>query len=629
MATRPGPSQSALIPAAELAWRGDQPYSSRFDDIYHAADGPEEVGRVFLGPTDFPDICRRRATSEKAATQRVLVGELGFGSGLNFMVAAGECLRAGCRLHFISFEAAPIRPAEFQLLAGKRGGRHPLYRELASQYPPLIRGWHRRSLAEGRIVLSTFWGYAAAGLADIVERQQNPVDVWFLDGFAPDRNPGMWAPELFLQMAALSTRGTRVATFTAAGKVRRGLEAAGFQMQRVDQRPHKRESLSGIFADSPSGKGEKQAGGLKSQLSIPSQVRVAGAGLAGASAARQLAEAGIAVQVYDAAARETPGAPEHAQIDGSKPRPGSRLDATVLHARLLADGSPAATLRCHSFLFAAAFLARFPNIRRSGVLQLPGPGQGIDRLEAIADAYQASGSWLQMVDRAKARDLTRWPVESGGLWFGNGGVVDTPALCRSLLDHPRIEVIPEHIHPPLDATPLILACAAECRSFASAGYLEIAAVQGQLDLVALPELPSAPIVGNGYLAPAGALLVAGATYEYQPWDPERATEQNMHQLGQRPFQWRRRIRGTRAVSSDRLPVAGRLYDIDQAPVSGQLVSTGHGSMGNVTSHYAGAVVSAQLLGDFPPLTTTLEAALSPLRFRQRQARRGYRHGTRA
>ena len=52
-------------------------------------------------------------------------------------------------------------------------------------------------------------------------------------------------------------------------------------------------------------------------------------------------------------------------------------------------------------------------------------------------------------------------------------------------------------------------------------------------------------------------------------------------------------------------------------------------MGNVTSHYAGAVVSAQLLGDFPPLTTTLEAALSPLRFRQRQARRGYRHGTRA
>ena len=616
MATRPGPSQSALIPAAELAWRGDQPYSSRYDDIYHAVDGPEEVRRVFLGPTDFEGICRRRAANGAAPSQRVLVGELGFGTGLNFIVAADHCVRSGCRLHFISFEAAPIGPADFQLLASKRAGRYPLYRELASQYPPLISGWHRRSLAEGRIVLSTFWGDVSAGLADIVQRQKNPVDVWFLDGFAPGRNPEMWEPALFVQMAALSGSGTRVATFTAAGKVRRALESAGFQMQRIDQRPHKRESLTGNLAGNLAG----NPAGLDGRVSVPSLVAVAGAGLAGASAARQLAEAGIAVRVFDAAA----GA-----VGNDVPQPGSSLEATVLHARLLADGSAAAALRCHSFLFAVSFLARFPEIRRTGVLQLPGANQSVDRLEAIANAYQPSGAWLKLVNTATARDLARWPVDTGGLWFSDGGVVDTPTLCRSLLDHPAIEVVPEHIRQPLDTVPLILACAADCRAFATAGYLEVAPIQGQLDLVALPDLPAAPIVGNGYLAPAGSLLVAGATYEYQPWDPDRATAQNLRQLGERQFHWCRRVRGTRAVTSDRLPVAGRLYDVDEAPVPGQLVSTGHGSMGTVTSHYAGAVICAELVGDFPPLTTPLEAALSPLRFRQRQARRGYRHGSRA
>jgi glycine/D-amino acid oxidase-like deaminating enzyme len=127
----------------------------------------------------------------------------------------------------------------------------------------------------------------------------------------------------------------------------------------------------------------------------------------------------------------------------------------------------------------------------------------------------------------------------------------------------------------------------------------------------------------------GPLLAVGATYEYRPWDPEEATRRNLEQLRGQGWVWQRRVRGTRTVSSDRLPVAGHLYGEDAARLPALLVSTGHGSMGVVTSHLAGAVVASLISGEFPPLTRELEAALSPLRFRERQARRGLRHGARS
>jgi tRNA 5-methylaminomethyl-2-thiouridine biosynthesis bifunctional protein len=309
--------------------------------------------------------------------------------------------------------------------------------------------------------------------------------------------------------------------------------------------------------------------------------------------------------------------------------PASRIDATVLHGRLLADGSTAAALRCHAYLYAESFLRPFREVRRTGVLQLPGGTQHVDRLQAIVEAYGESGDWLRLVEAAEAADLVRWPVSTPGLWLPDGGVVDTPGLCRALLDHPRITLSAETVTGALPESPLVLACGPGCQQFEAARYLEVAPVHGQLDLVAVPALPAAPIVGNGYLAPVGDLLATGATYEYRPWDPEEATRRNLAQLGSSTHQWRRRIRGTRSVSSDRLPVAGHLYGPDAQPVPGLLVSTGHGSMGTLSSHLAGAVIAAILLGDFPPMTRALEAALSPLRFRERQARRGMRHGARA
>jgi tRNA 5-methylaminomethyl-2-thiouridine biosynthesis bifunctional protein len=403
-------------------------------------------------------------------------------------------------------------------------------------------------------------------------------------------------------------------------------------MARVDQRPHKRESLAGTFARA----------GL-SGFPPPPRVTVVGGGLAGASTARQLADAGCRVTLID------PGECATAeQLPATDPvnRPASNMPATVVHARLLAGATPTALLRCHGYLFACAVLPGLPGFQATGVLQLAGAGQPPAKLAELAAYYAGSGRWLRWLEPAEAAELAGWPVTAGGLHLPAAGVVNIPVMVDALTRHPNVEVLRTHWfeqsragsargrerdlaaeHKPGD--PLVLACGASTPAFPAARYLEIAAVHGQLDLVVIEAAPQLPLVGRGYLVPSGdGLLAAGSTYEYRPWDPQAASRANLAQLAGHRYRWRYRCRGTRSVSSDRTAIAGPLFDPDCRAVPDLYVTTGHGSAGNVSTHLAAALLTAHITGDCPPLQRGLEAALSPLRFRERQARRGYRHNAR-
>ncbi len=102
-------------------------------------------------------------------------------------------------------------------------------------------------------------------------------------------------------MAALSRPGATVATFTAASAVRRGLETAGFNMRKVPGFGRKRESLVGNIATLHSPLCiELTPWDLSASLpERPESALIIGAGLAGATLARALAERGVAVTVLD------------------------------------------------------------------------------------------------------------------------------------------------------------------------------------------------------------------------------------------------------------------------------------------------------------------------------------------
>ena len=560
---------------ADVAWDGDRARSVAFDDVYHGANGIEETERVFLEPAGFDE--------RVARAESFTIGELGFGAGRNFAVAAERFLaHSAGRLHYVAFEHAPMRVEDLE-----RAGRPldaALHRALVEDWPPAISGWHRRRFANGRIRLSLYFGDVLAGLSDLTGRDGAGMDVWFFDGFAPRRNPEMWSREVCEAVAMLSRPGTTVTSYSSAGVVKQGLREAGFTVHRVDQRPRKWHALLGVFAGSWSPRPPKRR-----------LVSVLGAGFAGCCAARALAERGFDVTVHDT----------------SVAAGASAIPAAALHPRLLGDGSAAASWRAHGYAFAVHRFAGLPGVRWIGAVQLPGPDGDPARLERIAPALPPD--WIVPVSAAEASKLAGVQVSSDGLHFPRAAVVDGPTLCRALLDHPKIR---------FDAGPpggdlTVLASASGVTQ--SIPELEVAPLAGQADLFPGATLRM-PVLGDGYAAPSGfsEACWVGATYEYRPWEPGRATAANAARFrklfGPSPGTPTGGFRGTRAVTSDRMPVIGQV-DGDT------YITAGHGSSGTTSAALAGEWVASLIAGECLPVAREIEALCRVERFRRRQLRR--------
>jgi tRNA 5-methylaminomethyl-2-thiouridine biosynthesis bifunctional protein len=87
----------------------------------------------------------------------------------------------------------------------------------AEQYVAIHQGFQQFSLDNGRVTLTLLIGDALEQLPQLDAQ----IDAWFLDGFAPAKNPDMWTPELFAELARLAHPGSTISTFTSTGWVRR------------------------------------------------------------------------------------------------------------------------------------------------------------------------------------------------------------------------------------------------------------------------------------------------------------------------------------------------------------------------------------------------------------------------
>ncbi|WP_113912526.1 tRNA (5-methylaminomethyl-2-thiouridine)(34)-methyltransferase MnmD [Roseovarius dicentrarchi] len=204
---------------ARLDWRaGDVPVSRQYEDPYFSLDdGLAETRHVFLEGNDLPGrFC-----------DGFHVAELGFGTGLNMLVVAEAWAAHGApgTLHLTSFEAHPMDAADMaRALAA--------FPALAPRAARLLAGWEngaaRIDLGDGARL-----AVIAGDARQTLPRWQGRADAWFLDGFAPARNPELWEPALLASVAAHTRPGGTAATYTAAGHVRRALAEAGMDVTRT------------------------------------------------------------------------------------------------------------------------------------------------------------------------------------------------------------------------------------------------------------------------------------------------------------------------------------------------------------------------------------------------------------
>ncbi len=215
--------------ARVLFAEGAVPYSARYRDIYFSADDPVgEARHVFLAGNGLP--------------ARYLPGfriaEIGFGTGLNMLVAleAWAASRQQGRLRYTGFEAHPMAIADIKRALAP-------FSELPGLADPVLR-----QLASGasRVCIGNLEAELVIGDARLcVPNWTGCADAWFLDGFAPSRNPQPWEDRLLGQVAQRTAPGGSFATFTAAGRVRRALGAAGFAVERRPGFGRKRHMLCG------------------------------------------------------------------------------------------------------------------------------------------------------------------------------------------------------------------------------------------------------------------------------------------------------------------------------------------------------------------------------------------------
>lgn len=206
---------------AGVAWKdGLTPVSTRFDDPYFSlAGGLDEARHVFLAGNDLP--ARLRPGFH--------IAELGFGTGLN-MLATALAAETG-QLHFTSFEAFPMTVEDIaQALAA--------FPEAEAVAAPFLDAWGR---GERRFTLGALEVEVIVGDArETLPRWAGRADAWFLDGFSPAKNPELWSEDLMAEVARHTAPNGTAATYTAAGFVRRGLQAAGFAVERWSGYGHKR-----------------------------------------------------------------------------------------------------------------------------------------------------------------------------------------------------------------------------------------------------------------------------------------------------------------------------------------------------------------------------------------------------
>lgn len=210
-----------------VEWRdGGVPVSSRFDDpFFSLEDGLAEASHVFLGGNDLP----------ARFFDGFHIAELGFGTGLNLVAALLAWDRPG-KLRFTSFEAFPLAPAD----AARALAAFPAARRHAGTVTALLQA-DEGGLSTDRIEARLIRGDAR----ETLPAWDGKADAWFLDGFAPARNPEMWEPGLMAQVARHTARDGTFATYTAAGQVRRALGEAGFRVERRPGFGRKRHMTTG------------------------------------------------------------------------------------------------------------------------------------------------------------------------------------------------------------------------------------------------------------------------------------------------------------------------------------------------------------------------------------------------
>lgn len=590
------------------------PSSSDFDDVYFSNEnGMAETHYVFI---EGNDLFKRWQNHNTAS---FCIGETGFGTGLNFFCTAALFLsfreqhptHVLQHLHFISTEKHPIEECQAAQVLLAWPQFSALTQQWLSNYPSIIEGVHRRHFGQ-HISLDVHYNDATQAFDALQSVSPNIVDAWFLDGFAPSKNNSMWSQALFNTMAQLSNTNATLATFTAAGFVKRGLMAAGFNMHKRKGFMHKREMLIGTFDGSHELPETELPEHINFTANLPYYARFAstytqkqtaipkicivGSGLAGAISALKCVQAGIPVRLL---------------WQGNTPADGaSGSPIGGFYPQLNAQHNHASRLQLASFLYARSFYDDVAKIVPfdhdwCGALQLGFNENTNTRLQKLANAAYWPEDIAHIKDSEAASKIANVSIPYNCLHMPKAGWISPQSLIHACItlaqssgllelepntqlqsyelindQHINLNTVVDGQTKVIEASSLIIACGDGSKELLSPS-IPLRLTRGQVEMVSsqgtLMQLNTL-LCHKGYLTPAlNSFHALGSTYVKNDTGREIRhieTEQNfsMHLQSMQAAQWVEELGDFQNNSSNFARAAIRCSSPDHLPVVGAMPS---------------------------------------------------------
>ncbi len=471
-----------------------------------------------------------------------------------------------------------------------------------NNYPTNISGTQRIYFEDHKISLTLVLGDIKSSLSYLTNTSD--IDVWYLDGFAPDKNPDMWSKEIFKQMNLSSHLDTTFSTFTSARLVKNNLEQSGFIYELAEGFSNKRHMLKG------------KAQTTKVKECSKKKIAVIGSGIAGSILAYKLAQRGHDVDVYEQNEVACSGA--------------SGNDILITYPRLSAFNSPYARFCLHSFLFASSFYGQLKTNawHNSGVLLMGHDDSSLKRQNSLLNA-RPDKELFEELSHEEASKRAGLQLNNGGIFFKKGGYIEPKALCQDLLSHNNINLklssTVEKINTDMDNLTLTIngevseyqeVCL--CAGYTSKELLNLSGLsskRGQISYVDSSkefENLKFPICASGYFSPKiKNSHVLGSSYsdvtnELVLEEEHIGNKKKLKAIHDFNVNIHGGNVGFRAVTKDRLPLIGRNKGI--------YVNTGHGSRGSTSSPLCAEII-ADLIDNRPlPVDHEVAIALKANRF---------------